>query len=164
MLPVAHEPAHVTFFSWQDRGSGQALSFRHFPQPAEVLPLQLCCRSRDCVKLWGGWPVQILAVIRQRRYRYVFDAGSNLLPFTGHGDAGPARAPRLCRPAQRRQEWDSATPWESSTSIRVPPSMGGSSGKQIFPAAIMNCTISAGMLAARAFVRKHRTRTWSVAT
>ena len=43
-------------------------------------------------------------------------------------------------------------------------SMGGSSGKRIFHAAIMSCTTSAGMPAARVFVRRPRIRTWSAAT
>src|SRR5579872_5693497 len=41
-------------------------------------------------------------------------------------------------------------PWASLTSTLVPPGMAGSSGRWTYPAAIMSCTISAGMLAARA--------------
>ena len=44
------------------------------------------------------------------------------------------------------------------------PTMGVWSGRRIFHAAIMSCTTSAGMPAARAFARRHRIRTWSVAT
>ncbi len=42
--------------------------------------------------------------------------------------------------------------------------MAGSSGRWIFPAAIMSCTTSAGMPAARVFARRPRIHTWSVAT
>ena len=42
--------------------------------------------------------------------------------------------------------------------------MGDSSGKRIFHAAIMSYTTSAGTPAARVFVRKLRIHTWSVAT
>jgi hypothetical protein len=83
MLTPTQEP-RVNLGCWQDRGSWQGLSSRHFPQLAGLLPWRRCRRTCDCVTLCETWPGQILRRNSGKKEdRDVLDAGSNLYPSPG---------------------------------------------------------------------------------